>query len=148
MRADIHDGSEHNMLQSEAGYIDARPSARLTKPSCNARPDHTSGSWAAQKGGVRVQSKIPSFCDLSHFTIHVIEQKSAPVRKSHEVNDRIVVTSGACCLCNSYHAPGGVRGDQLLSPLWNCLCTVQYRTDCTKPVGVRERAPHPSFVVL
>ena len=33
MRADIHDGPEHNTLQSEAGYIDARPqSARLTKP--------------------------------------------------------------------------------------------------------------------
>jgi hypothetical protein len=25
MRADIHDGSEFNSLQSEAGYIDARP---------------------------------------------------------------------------------------------------------------------------
>src|SRR6266446_8572419 len=24
-RADIHDGPEHNTLQSEAGYIDARP---------------------------------------------------------------------------------------------------------------------------
>jgi hypothetical protein len=28
MRADIHDGSEHNTLQSEAGYIDARPHIR------------------------------------------------------------------------------------------------------------------------
>src|SRR6516165_2592593 len=25
MRADIHDGPEHNTLQPEAGYIDARP---------------------------------------------------------------------------------------------------------------------------
>ena len=25
MRADIHDGPEHNTLQLEAGYIDARP---------------------------------------------------------------------------------------------------------------------------
>jgi hypothetical protein len=25
MRADIHDGPEHNTLQSQAGYIDARP---------------------------------------------------------------------------------------------------------------------------
>src|ERR1700738_84022 len=32
MRADIHDGPEH-MLQSEAGYIDARPlNASSTKP--------------------------------------------------------------------------------------------------------------------
>jgi hypothetical protein len=30
------------MLQSEAGYIDARPlTANSTKFSCNARPDHT-----------------------------------------------------------------------------------------------------------
>src|ERR1700730_17074920 len=27
-RANIHDGSEHNTLQSEAGYIDARPHVR------------------------------------------------------------------------------------------------------------------------
>ncbi len=33
------------MLQSEAGYIDARPlTANSTKFSCNARPDHTCGS--------------------------------------------------------------------------------------------------------
>jgi hypothetical protein len=32
------------MLQSEAGYIDARPPpANSTKSSCNARPDHTLG---------------------------------------------------------------------------------------------------------
>jgi hypothetical protein len=45
MRADIHDGPEHNTLQSEAGYIDARPlTASSAKSSCNARPDHTLGS--------------------------------------------------------------------------------------------------------
>ena len=44
MRADIHDGPEQK-LQSEAGYIDARPQTdSSTKTSCNARPDHTSGS--------------------------------------------------------------------------------------------------------
>src|SRR5258707_2702142 len=42
-RADIHDGPEQ-MLQSKAGYIDARPlTASSTKISCNARPDHTLG---------------------------------------------------------------------------------------------------------
>src|SRR5467141_3228256 len=46
MRADIHDGPEPK-LQSEAGYIDARPQTdSSTKTSCNARPDHTLG----QKG--------------------------------------------------------------------------------------------------
>ena len=36
------------MLQSKAGYIDARPlTASSAKSSCNARPDHTSGSIAS-----------------------------------------------------------------------------------------------------
>jgi hypothetical protein len=44
MRADIHGGPEQK-LQSEAGYIDARPQTdSSTKTSCNARPDHTLGS--------------------------------------------------------------------------------------------------------
>jgi hypothetical protein len=45
MRADIHDGPEHKPLQTEAGYIDARPQRRqIDENSCDARPDHTSGS--------------------------------------------------------------------------------------------------------
>ena len=45
MRADVHDGPGHNTLQSEAGYIDARPQSRQTdETSCDARPDHTNGS--------------------------------------------------------------------------------------------------------
>jgi hypothetical protein len=37
------------MLQSEAGYIDARPHVpNSTKSSCNARPDHTVGSFATE----------------------------------------------------------------------------------------------------
>src|SRR5215813_5166095 len=47
MGADIHDGPGHNKLQSEAGYIDARPQSRqIDETSCDARPDHTSGSKA------------------------------------------------------------------------------------------------------
>jgi hypothetical protein len=43
MRADIHGGPEQK-LQSEAGYIDARPQTdSSTKTSCNARPGHTLG---------------------------------------------------------------------------------------------------------
>ena len=44
MRADIHDGPEHNTLQSEAGYIDADRICQVDETSCNARPDHTLGS--------------------------------------------------------------------------------------------------------
>ena len=36
--ADIHDGPEHNTLQSETGYIDVRPlTASSFASSCNAR---------------------------------------------------------------------------------------------------------------
>src|SRR5260221_5507030 len=49
MRADIHGGPEQK-LQSEAGYIDARPQTdSSTKTSCIARPDHTSGSRTENK---------------------------------------------------------------------------------------------------
>src|SRR5258708_1097646 len=44
MRADIHGGPEQK-LQSEAGYIDARPQTdSSTKTSCNAGAEHTNGS--------------------------------------------------------------------------------------------------------
>jgi len=37
-------------LQSKAGYIDARPlTARSTKFSCDARPDHTWGQFGAHR---------------------------------------------------------------------------------------------------
>src|SRR5450631_2828681 len=42
------------MLQSKAGYIDARPlTASSTKISCNARPDHTLGSKTEVSGLAR-----------------------------------------------------------------------------------------------
>jgi hypothetical protein len=33
----------NELLQSEAGYIDARPTYRIDEISCDARPDHTMG---------------------------------------------------------------------------------------------------------
>jgi hypothetical protein len=63
MRADIHDGPEHNTLQSEAGYIDARPLCQVDETSCNARPVHTLGSSCdipAQKRYVRFSSDLGS----------------------------------------------------------------------------------------
>jgi hypothetical protein len=42
MRAEIHNGPEQNTLQSEVGYIDARPfTASSAKSTCDAQPDHT-----------------------------------------------------------------------------------------------------------
>ena len=53
------------MLQSEAGYIDARPlTASSTKTSCDARPDHTLGSIATLPD-VRVTSAHPPIADIS-----------------------------------------------------------------------------------
>src|SRR5271163_4838570 len=44
-RARARWGADAGYLQSEAGYIDARPTTdRSTKTSCDARPDHTFGS--------------------------------------------------------------------------------------------------------
>jgi hypothetical protein len=41
------------MLQPKAGYIDARPlTAELVELSCNARPDHTFGSFATDAGSL------------------------------------------------------------------------------------------------
>src|SRR5258708_2878540 len=58
MRADIHGGPEQK-LQSEAGYIDARPQTdSSTKTSCNARPDHTYGS----KGEILTASRYFPIC--------------------------------------------------------------------------------------
>ena len=56
MRADIHDGPEHNTLQAEAGYIDARPqSARLTKPlATRGRTIHRVKSVALCNGRLRL----------------------------------------------------------------------------------------------
>jgi hypothetical protein len=66
MRADIHGGPEQK-LQSEAGYIDARPQTdSSTKTSCNARPDHTLGQKAKFRGDQRM-SPFASKADISHF---------------------------------------------------------------------------------
>src|SRR5580658_9953744 len=67
-RADIHDGQEYNTLQSEAGYIDARPlTASLSKPlATHGRTIHKGQSlpnWT-----IRAMSAFPlillqkSFC--------------------------------------------------------------------------------------
>src|SRR5262249_1482334 len=52
--SDIHGGPVHKTLQSEAGYIDARPrSDRSMKTSCDARPDHTSGQAVSNCGNTQ-----------------------------------------------------------------------------------------------
>jgi hypothetical protein len=48
MRADIHDGPEHKPLQSEAGYIDARPQCRQIDETLLRR---TAGPYIRVTGG-------------------------------------------------------------------------------------------------
>jgi hypothetical protein len=58
------------MLQSKAGYIDARSfTASSTKSTCNARPDHTSGSSSTKLGcsrHVRVTLDSDRTADIPH----------------------------------------------------------------------------------
>src|ERR1700758_4943216 len=80
MRANIHDGPEH-ALQSEAGYIDARPlSAGSTKTSCTPRPDHTLGSIAFGLSGgqaLPVYPHKPTFSDARRTRIRSISTSPA-----------------------------------------------------------------------
>jgi hypothetical protein len=55
MRADIHDGSEHNTLQSEAGYIDARPHTRQIEEILLQR---TAGPYIGVKTRIAVQPNV------------------------------------------------------------------------------------------
>src|SRR5205807_2119543 len=59
MRADIHDGREH-MLQSEAGYIDARPHLpELTKPLApHGRTMHGS-HWVTRRHSREERCALP-----------------------------------------------------------------------------------------
>ena len=58
------------MLQSKAGYIDARPLAtNSSKSSCYARPDHTSGH-ELPKSDVRVKSVLPPTSDIGRRRRH------------------------------------------------------------------------------
>jgi hypothetical protein len=64
MRADIHDGPEH-MLQSEAGYIDARP---LT-PARQNLLQRTAGPYIRVKSDVLTVSRLlPVYPDQRTFS--------------------------------------------------------------------------------
>src|SRR5258708_38640649 len=90
MRADIHGGPEQK-LQSEAGYIDARPQTdSSTKTSCNARPDHTSGSKCEILAGSRC---FPLFSQHRTF--------GATARQGMLKAQRFTLTMPACVLVSA-----------------------------------------------
>src|SRR6516165_3322561 len=47
MRADIHDGPEQNSSKQRPDTLMQDRSYQIDETSCNARPDHTSGSFAS-----------------------------------------------------------------------------------------------------
>ena len=80
MRADIHDGPEH-MLQSEAGYIDARP---LT-PARQNLLQRTAGPymWVKSRhfGDVRATSASPLKADIDRKGRHVSKVPTTDIGK-------------------------------------------------------------------
>src|SRR6267154_4938127 len=82
------------MLQSKAGYIDARPlTTRSTKTSCNARPDHTSGSeceilYASRCFPLRLQTQ--TFLDAggtSHLCQELHRPRARGITAEHSLRD-------------------------------------------------------------
>src|ERR1700730_6088787 len=89
MRADIHDGPEH-MLQSEAGYIDARP---LT-PARQNLLQRTAGPyiWVKLRRTRREQmsSETPLKADIVQHSRHV---SNVPTRHSCPAANTTVIRS-------------------------------------------------------
>src|ERR1700694_5204208 len=82
MRADVHGGPEQK-LQSEAGYIDARPQTdSSTKTSCNARPDHTLGQ-SRHFDRAPLTSGLPRLADILRVIRHVSKVPSQTFERDH-----------------------------------------------------------------
>ena len=110
MHADIHDGPEHT-LQSEAGYIDARPQTdSSTKTSCDARPDHTLGHFEPPRLGA-VAAELASIADAGKAWRGPRRSATSP-RRQVLPNDRTPRLTGAA------PAPGHLRR----ACLWLASC--------------------------
>src|SRR5215468_3150363 len=108
MLADFNDGPEHSTLQSEAGYIDARPQAdRSTKLSCNARPHHTLRSenlWDGSHG----RSDLRAFCAMPR--LHTVMGGDTALKYSDQKRKRRSSRRGVAPGVRSYPSrvcPGG-----------------------------------------
>src|SRR5438094_1590074 len=74
MRADIHDGSEHHTLQSEAGYIDARPHP----PDRRNLLPRTAGLYIGVTTGLMHCSKIACYSITSSARASSVAGTSRP----------------------------------------------------------------------
>jgi hypothetical protein len=123
----IHDGSEHNTLQSEAGYIDARPHirARSTKPSCNARPDHTCGSFSSEAIGAGAKSMSAAPPIASEFC--------APQRKTVSATPAV---SSRSKRTNSLYSSRLGRGFALSKLASALLCRLSHHHERSPEAGI------------
>src|ERR1700761_6206565 len=97
MRADIHDGPEHNTLQSEAGYIDARP---LTASSAKPLATHGRTIHLGQTEQNSVRAYVFRFAlELGHCSI-----RSACLKRANRGN------SAACPFTEQARPHGVWRG--------------------------------------
>jgi hypothetical protein len=69
-RALISMMARSNELQSEAGYICARPLSQLDDSSCDARPDHTLGQNCRFRSQVLLRSRVTQ--SLTFSTLHLM----------------------------------------------------------------------------
>src|SRR6267142_6119720 len=80
MRAEIHDGPEHNTLQSEAGYIDARPPPPIRR---NLLATHGRTIHLGQTEKNSVRAHVFRFAlELGHFSTQLACLKRATSRQS------------------------------------------------------------------
>src|SRR3984893_11049080 len=89
-RADIHDGSEHNTLQSEAGYIDARPHVRQIDETLLQR---TAGPYIGSFSSDRPAPDAPGMS---------ASLRSRPNLRT-AANRRDVPIAGSCAATNDVH---------------------------------------------
>src|SRR5450759_1004320 len=106
MRADIHDGPEHNTLQSEAGYIDARP---LTASSTKTLATHGRTIHLGQSLRIySVSGRTFVRCCSNR------RQNGASRRMQRSVESRC----GAVALGRTYLLPPLSSGGALMVPPW------------------------------
>src|SRR5215467_9439686 len=103
MRADVHDGPGHNTLQSEAGYIDARPQSRqIDETSCDARPDHTFGSKCEElkvrKASLQYRTKQTLFGRCEKFRRRAMELNRSRGRMLGRSRSRLIEVADGCVL--------------------------------------------------
>src|SRR5262252_7309723 len=92
----------YDKLQSETGYIDARPHRQIEEISCNARPDHTLGqTWTS--ADVCGTTASPPEADMTESLRDVAGVPSADIQRICQLCQLLVCSNVYFML---YHARG------------------------------------------